>query len=208
MNSDNDLDHLQHSVAYSEGDTSEDLVETEMKLKEDIEDFRDLLPPPIPLMSKTFRPSEPIFQCQEMPFLIVPSVQPNEKLEEIGPITDKANFPERFSADTTFRNLFSSAKLVYLRNSFLIGDNFNHNTCNLKKLFLARRLREKKDERNYYNPLLYNELDNYYKLEPLEKTLLFESRFESGNLAMASKVSDNEYNLLLQSDVNSKGHTQ
>ena len=58
------------------------------------------------------------------------------------------------------------------------------------------------------HPLLYNELDNYYKLEPLEKTLLFESRFESGNLAMASKVSDNEYNLLLQSDVNSKGHTQ
>ena len=54
----------------------------------------------------------------------------------------------------------------------------------------------------------FNELDNYYKLEPLEKTLLFESRFESGNLAMASKVSDNEYNLLLQSDVNSKGHTQ
>ena len=39
-------------------------------------------------------------------------------------------------------------------------------------------------------------------------TLIFESRFESGNLGMASKVSDNEYNLLLQNDVNTQGHTQ
>ena len=36
----------------------------------------------------------------------------------------------------------------------------------------------------------------------------FESRFESGNLEMVAKVADFEYNLLLQNDVNSKGHTQ
>ena len=30
-----------------------------------------------------------------------------------------------------------------------------------------------------------------------DKTLLFESRFESGNLFLAQKVSDNEYNLLM-----------
>lgn len=41
-----------------------------------------------------------------------------------------------------------------------------------------------------------------------DKTLVFESRFESGNLAMAFKLNDNEYNLVLQNDINTKGHTQ
>jgi len=55
-----------------------------------------------------------------------------------------------------------------------------------------------------------------YKLRELEngqidrsdKTLLFESRFESGNLYLAQKVSDTEYNLLMQNDINTNGHTQ
>ena len=33
--------------------------------------------------------------------------------------------------------------------------------------------------------------------------LKFESRFESGNLQLAIKVSDNEYDLILQSDIGS-----
>jgi hypothetical protein len=41
-----------------------------------------------------------------------------------------------------------------------------------------------------------------------ERTLVFESRFESGNLFLALKVSDNEYNLLMQNDINTQGHTQ
>jgi hypothetical protein len=40
-----------------------------------------------------------------------------------------------------------------------------------------------------------------------DKTLVFESRFESGNLAMAFKINDNEYNLVLSNDINTKGHT-
>jgi hypothetical protein len=40
-----------------------------------------------------------------------------------------------------------------------------------------------------------------------DKTLVFESRFESGNLQIASKLSDNEYDLILQNDINTKGHT-
>mmetsp|Transcript_4423 Transcript_4423/g.6487 ORF Transcript_4423/g.6487 Transcript_4423/m.6487 type:complete len:112 (+) Transcript_4423:1238-1573(+) len=55
-----------------------------------------------------------------------------------------------------------------------------------------------------------------YKLKTLEngeidrsdKTLLFESKFESGNLYLAQKVSDHEYNLLMQNDINTSGHTQ
>ena len=47
-----------------------------------------------------------------------------------------------------------------------------------------------------------------HKLDgPEDKTLMFESRFESGNLYLAQKVSDQEYNLLMSNDINTQGHT-
>lgn len=50
---------------------------------------------------------------------------------------------------------------------------------------------------------------NYYTPEnEQDQTLIFESRFESGNLLAAIKVSDNEYDLILQNDINTNGHTQ
>ena len=53
------------------------------------------------------------------------------------------------------------------------------------------------------------EVKQFYDLKNKEdKTLIFESRFESGNLSMASKVSDSEYNLLLQNDINTNGYSQ
>ena len=48
----------------------------------------------------------------------------------------------------------------------------------------------------------------YFPTGPEDKTLLFESRFETGNLLAAMKVSDNEYDLVLQNDINTNGHTQ
>jgi hypothetical protein len=68
--------------------------------------------------------------------------------------------------------------------------------------------------KEHYDKILSNSIDEnklepYYQLKDEEdKTLIFESRFESGNLSMATKVSDNEYNLLLQNDINTKGYTQ
>lgn len=38
--------------------------------------------------------------------------------------------------------------------------------------------------------------------------MIFESRFESGNLLAAIKITDNEYDLILQNDINTNGHTQ
>ena len=46
------------------------------------------------------------------------------------------------------------------------------------------------------------------RIDRSDKTLLFESKFESGNLYLAQKVSDTEYNLLMQNDINTTGHTQ
>lgn len=48
----------------------------------------------------------------------------------------------------------------------------------------------------------------YIPESPNDKTLVFESRFETGNLLCAMKVSDNEYDLVLQNDINTNGHTQ
>jgi hypothetical protein len=48
----------------------------------------------------------------------------------------------------------------------------------------------------------------FYKLQgPEDLTLIFESRFESGNLLAAIKISDREYDLILQNDINTNGHT-
>jgi len=55
----------------------------------------------------------------------------------------------------------------------------------------------KENIKPYYTPL--NENDT---------TLVFESRFECGNLGLAIKISDTEYNLVLQNDCLTKGNTQ
>ena len=52
------------------------------------------------------------------------------------------------------------------------------------------------------------ELSPYNSIGKCDNTLVFESRFESGNLDMAIKVSDKEYLLLMQNDKNTKGNNQ
>ena len=41
-----------------------------------------------------------------------------------------------------------------------------------------------------------------------DKTLVFESRFESGNLRRAIQVYNTENDLILRPDINTRGHTQ
>jgi hypothetical protein len=48
----------------------------------------------------------------------------------------------------------------------------------------------------------------YVPTSESDKTLVFESRFESGNLGLAAKVSDSEYKLVLQNDTLTNGYTQ
>ena len=49
----------------------------------------------------------------------------------------------------------------------------------------------------------------YYQLESSDdSTLLFESRFEGGNLSNATQIGPFEYNLSIRPDVNTLGHTQ
>jgi Cytosolic carboxypeptidase N-terminal domain len=49
----------------------------------------------------------------------------------------------------------------------------------------------------------------YYTLkDPTDTTLIFESRFDSGNLDLAIKVDDGYYKLIMQNDSNTKGNCQ
>ncbi len=52
------------------------------------------------------------------------------------------------------------------------------------------------------------ELVPYYNAAISDHTLVFESRFESGNLDLAIKVSEKTYLLLMQNDTNTKGNNQ
>ena len=55
----------------------------------------------------------------------------------------------------------------------------------------------------------YENLKPYYKVkEGDDKTLVFESRFESANLRKAVKISDFEYDLYLKNDYGTNGFTQ
>jgi cytosolic carboxypeptidase protein 2/3 len=55
----------------------------------------------------------------------------------------------------------------------------------------------------------YDKLPPYYKLKsPMDQTLVFESRFESGNLRRVIKISDTEYDLFLKHDYGTCAYTQ
>jgi hypothetical protein len=55
----------------------------------------------------------------------------------------------------------------------------------------------------------YDKLPTYYKLKnTMDQTLVFESRFESGNLRRVIKVTDTEYDLYLKNDYGTLGYTQ
>lgn len=56
---------------------------------------------------------------------------------------------------------------------------------------------------------IYTDLNPFYRvLNEYDTTLVFESRFESGNLKRAWLIDENEYDLIMQSDYNSPGYSQ
>jgi len=57
--------------------------------------------------------------------------------------------------------------------------------------------------------LTEEEMKPYYKVKDAgDTTLVFESRFECGNLKLSIKKSEYEYDLYLQNDVNTQGNNQ
>ena len=82
--------------------------------------------------------------------------------------------------------------MVYRRSP--LSDRYNANVLDLRRLIKPQAVSEC--------------AGGIAPAQARDSTLTFESRFESGNLAVASKRAEWEYNLLLQNDTNSKGNTQ
>ena len=58
----------------------------------------------------------------------------------------------------------------------------------------------------YRNQVYYRAFEGMNPTIQKEEELLFDSRFESGNLDCVVKISDEEYDLFLRIDSNTKGH--
>jgi len=62
---------------------------------------------------------------------------------------------------------------------------------------------------SFMSTLEKDRITTYYTpVDPNDKTLVFESRFESGNLDYAIKINETEYQLVMQKDTLSKGSNQ
>ena len=61
----------------------------------------------------------------------------------------------------------------------------------------------------FMDDAIKNKIPQYYtQINKEDCTLVFESRFESGNLGLAVRLSSQEYILLMQNDTITKGNTQ
>jgi len=106
-----------------------------------------------------------------------------------------------------FRDAPNNKKIVFMRstkqeteaptiNSLNKDKYLIDNTVDIKKLLkTSSSTQDTKGEKRLVE---MNGVQPYYSVRgPTDKTLVFESRFESGNLFSAIKVNDNDYNLLL-----------
>ena len=105
--------------------------------------------------------------------------------------------------------------MEYLNNNQNNNDNNNDLQKNEQNIENINDINQKKNGASFDNKLqrpktVYNELKPYYTLKSKnDNTLIFESRFESGNLLCAFRTEDeNSYQLYLQNDTNTTGYIQ
>jgi len=113
---------------------------------------------------------------------------------------------ESMVQQVVYERLFTKSLPQRMRDSFFLTEIYN-----VKNLIKHNNQTEEislKLRATDINTNIRETLEPYYKPLPNDNTLVFESRFESGNLCLAVKISDYEYNLLMQNDVNTEGHTQ
>jgi len=67
----------------------------------------------------------------------------------------------------------------------------------LKRLLRLRDRIGEKGEKLFTTPFSFPMCDYYKPRDENDRTLVFESRFESGNLQLAQKKDENEYDLVL-----------
>lgn len=111
------------------------------------------------------------------------------------------------SQKIVYEKLFAKSLPQQMRDSYFLTELYNVK-------ILIKRNEEVQNTKSEFNKTQRTEvfterMEPYYQpTSPRDTTLVFESRFESGNLCMAIKVSKWEYDLLMQNDVNTEGYTQ
>lgn len=149
----------------------------------DLDELYKHIPPPIPLIPKNKYKETPIG-------LTINSRNFNFKTFS-NPVPPSYADPRSTNSKLiSLSNLCENSNIVYQRDPNKSGLPSNSNKIKLDNLKALPRLDEK------------------LVIQTKSETLKFESRFESGNLAVAIKVSETEYDLLMQNDINTKGHTQ
>jgi hypothetical protein len=96
--------------------------------------------------------------------------------------------------------------VVYSRRSdkFVYADSTSY--CDMD---ILRKVISKHEQVKWcWDGLDINLMPYYIQASPTDDTLIFESRFESGNLDIAVKISQWSYLLLMQNDTNTNGNNQ
>ena len=202
-----------------EGSDEEELEDVEKETLAQLHtidfDLEELIPPAVPLMPKEVLPQEPIRPAYNDPLLYLPGFPGDEPTSLQGERADKSTFPDPYPAEITLKKLFQD-DLIYRRTSIakfskdaISAGFFNARLCDVKKLLIRAKMEERRNFEGTFPSVLTTDLPPFYRpRDASDPTLVFESRFESGNLESVARLTDTEYNLLLQNDINSKGHTQ
>ena len=155
----------------------------------DLDELYKHIPPPIPLIPKN--------KYKELPIHL--QIRPNSEEKFFKRFMDSYKGDNMHSYDkstnrkegmVSLANVCENTNIVYQRDLTKSGNPSNSNKTKLDNLSSLPKL------------------DHKFAVENKTDTLIFESRFESGNLALAIKITDVEYELLMQNDINTKGHTQ
>ncbi|CAG9333093.1 unnamed protein product [Blepharisma stoltei] len=164
------------------------------------EELYKYIPPPIPLVPKNLY-ADNLPRCHQ-DMLLLPRLSGSEEIFSQGPEVSPSSTVMIPQVSLITMCESRSNNIVYRRDSSTSGLPYNANLLDLHDLI-------KSQETSRPDPVKFdNEIQPFYKPNLDDSTLVFESRFESGNLAMAMKMSNNEYNLILQNDINTRGHTQ
>ena len=116
------------------------------------------------------------------------------------------NKEKNFFKDYTNNERRGSKNMNNMSNNIIEDNNINNSMNESIKSEESEISEEKEVQLN----TIYGDLLPYYKLkDENDKTLIFESRFESGNLLCAFKTDEeNKYQLYLQNDTNTTGYIQ
>ena len=205
-------DDLQSFENVKSFDTSLEEYE-QMEEKYNIEVLK-LIPPPLPLIAKKlYSYFEPLNSGLNTPILVLIYIRRLRKFANIE--TNKSNLYNKFDAinfqfnkdiesgnlilKSELERMYREYKLVYERiypNSLpnsKRSDYFFTEVVSIKSLINKRARLDSELNcqmylKNYKTQTNFHLFPNCVQINPYEKTLIFESRFESGNLCLAFKV--------------------